>query len=740
MLLEKITHQYEAVVKNLHSRRVYDAIEGLRQIIQKSNKEFLAERLDNLKETYKNLLRYSFATVQDPEREKVYTYLIRSLLELADEVKEMILTEASVSNVYRLKNQMLGEKRLERGEIRFFLESLTYDRELSGILNEKTHDDNPDVPVREDAIKKVFNIIWLTDRYNDAEIELLNTACQSPKLPWHDKALIVSALTLSLLRYFDLNKFLLLFRFVAKREGKVWERALIGIFISSLKYSDRFYLYPALEEKTLEFKEFPEVEQNIEAIVIQFTKAKETQMVLRKWEEEILPDMLKMRSKIEEKLELDQIFKEEFGEEKNPDWETVFEDAPGLLDKLQKFSEMQLEGMDVFMSAFSQLKGFPFFMEISNWFVPFYIENPAIKPAFGGDENQLDLSPLFQKLESSSFICNSDKYSMCFNLIMVPERQKSLMINMFKAEMDSISEIEQGEEYLNATNEIKGHYTQYFQDLYRFYKLHPWRMEFGDIFSLEIDLYESPFVKHLVSGTKTIRNIAELYFDKKFYPDALKVFLGILGNDNSNIELFEKIAFCFEKTGNLEKAYEYYLKADLIESDRPWIMKKLANACKYLNKWEEALSYYRQIEKAEPEDLNIQANIGQCLVHLERYTEALDYYFKIEVLAPENHRIRRPLAWCSFLIGKLDTARDYLERLLEANPGNAHDLQNLGHVLWCQGKPAEALRCYRKSLSLSADLQTFQETFYDDVKYLSRYGISQFDVDLMLDFVKMGEF
>jgi len=739
--MEKILHQYESIIGYLHSRRVYDAIEGLRQLIHITSKEFLAEKVDNLNETYKNLLKYSFATIQDPDREKVYKYLIRSLLEIADEVKEMILTEGMANNVYRLKILMLKEKRLERGDIRFFLEQLTFDKELSGLLNHETLSANPDEPIREEALKKIFTIIWLTDKYNDAEIELLSSACNASELPWHDKALIVSALTLSLLRYFDLNKFLLLFRFASKKEDKVWERALVGLFIASLKYYERFSFYPVLEEKTLNFANFPEIEQNIEAIVIQFTKARETQTVQRKWEEEILPAMLKMRPKIEEKLELDQIFKQEFGEEKNPDWETVFEDVPDLLDKLQKFTEMQLEGMDVFMSAFSQLKGFPFFLEISNWFTPFYIENPAIQPAISGDESNADLSPLFRKLENTHIICNSDKYSLCFNLMLAPKQQKAMMMNMFRSEMDSLSDLEQSENtYTNHLSPAKGLYTQYFQDLYRFYRLHPWRKEFDDIFAFEIDLFETPFVKHLVSGTKTIRNIGELYFDKKFYPDALKVFLGIIGNDKSNIELFEKIAFCYEKTGNLNKAYEYYLKADLIESDRPWILKKIANSCKFLNKWDEALSYYRQIEKADPDDLITQANIGQCLVHLERYNEALDYYFKIEVLAPENHRIRRPLAWCSFLVGKLDTARDYLERLLQADPGNPHDLQNLGHVVWCQGNPAEAIGYYRKSLKLSVDFQFFQNNFIDDSKHLARYGISQFDVDLMLDFVKMGEY
>lgn len=739
MLHQKVISEYQNIVSMLHSRRVYDAIGRLRLLVRESQKEFINERIDSLLETYRNLLKHSFAAAHDPEREKVYNYLIRSLLELSDELKELLLTEAGSTNTHQMKSRLQREHRLERQEALAYLERVTYDDQLAGLLKDVKIEESNKLPGREEALIRIFDIIWLTDKYTEAEMELLNASCDSARLPWHDKALIVSALTLSLLRYFDVSKFLLLFRFAEKREERVWERAMVDLFLASLKYNDRYYLYPVLEEKTLAFREFPSIEQNVEALVIQFTKSKETEKVRRKWEEEILPAMMKMRPRIEEKLELDQIFSEDYGEEKNPDWETVFEDSPGLLDKLQEFTEMQLEGMDVFMSAFSQLKGFPFFREISNWFVPFYLENEAIAQALGSGGGQTDLSPLAGKLENSYFMCNSDKYSFCLNLGMAPEQQKAMMMNMLNNEMSNLAEVEQDENLLNSFAATKSIYTQYFQDLYRFFRIHPWRQEFDDVFELDVDLYETAFVKHLVSDHKTIRNIAELFFDKKFYPEALEVFLDILENQKDNIELFEKIAFCYEKTGQFNKAYDYYLKADLIDSDRPWIMRKLALTSKYLNRWEEALRYYRMVEKAEPEDLKVQANIGQCLVHLERYEEALDYYFKIEVLAPENHRIRRPLAWCSFLTGKLDTARDYLERLLAADPENPYDLENLGHVLWCQGKPSEALKSYQQSLARMKNFESFTKAFNEDRKHLETFGISPFEMDLMLDAVKLGE-
>ncbi len=729
--------KYQNICRLVYRQRISDAIVLLRQMTDDSGLEFLHGRIDEMQDTYSQLLKHTFSGVEDPERDKVYNYIKRSLLELADRLRETVFEKRAGGNTGLLKKDVNIRKGAELTEALQVLEKLSFDDELAGLLRDVKVGDSEKTAGRESTLAFIFQIVWLGDQYSEEEIRLLETVCDSGKLKWHDKSLVVSALTLSLLRYFDVNKFLLLFRFVHYKEDYVWERAIIGLTLCFLKYNERHMLYPALVEKTVELKSFPQIEQHLEAILVQFTKSRETEKVKRKWEEEILPEIMKMRPGIEKKLDLDNIFSDEPEEEKNPDWETFFEDSPDLLNKLQELTEMQMDGMDVFISAFSRLKQFPFFLEISNWFLPFYASNPSIQPAIKNPGSEYDLTPLVENLEGTYFMCNSDKYSFCFNLQMVPEQQKAMMMNMLNAEMENISELEKEDDIPGSLVRTKSIYTQYFQDLYRFYKLHPWRGEFDDVFDMDIDLHETSFVKILVTGGKTIRNIAELLFDKKFYEDALRIFLSIIGEDRSNIELFEKIAFCYEKTGNLEMAFDYYQKADLIETGRLWIVKKLAWCSKYLNKWEEALSYYRQAEKQDPDDLSVQANIGQCLIHLERYQEALDYYFKVEVLAPENHRIRRPLAWCSFLLGKFDTAADYLQRLLDSDSENHYDLMNLGHVKWCQGYPEEAFGFYTRSILSWKSIKDFEQSFNEDRKHLTIHGLGDDKMDLMLDYLKL---
>jgi tetratricopeptide (TPR) repeat protein len=738
MEINNVKSTYSRICQHLFSKKVVDASVELKKLIRLSGREYYMDQLDQYMMTYENILKHSFTPIKDPQRDKVYFYLIRNMLEMADEIKEHILTQAAIGNVYGQKHHLITEHKAERKEALTYLDSLTFEKQLTSILKQSgIGDDEGQRSVREDELGKIFNIIWLTDKYNDTEINLLNAVCDSDLLPWYDKGLVVSALTLSLLRYFDVNKFLILFRFLTFKEQFVWQRAMVGLFLCFMKYNDRYHLYPALHEKVMKLQEFDNIEKNIEAILIQYTKTRETETVTQKWEKDILPRMMKLRPKLEEKLDLDNIFKDEFGEEKNPDWETVFEDAPDLLDKLQEFTELQMEGMDVFMSAFSQLKNFPFFQKLSNWFVPFYHENKAIQPFLRSPDDQIDLTPLVQKLETTYFMCNSDKYSFCINLGLIPEQQKTMMMNMVNAEMDSVSEVEKGEGLINEFARTRSIYTQYFQDLYRFVKLHPWRDEFDDIFAMEIDLFHTSFVSNIISDKKTIRNIAEFYFDKKFYPYALNIFLSLLERDRSNIELFEKIAYCYENQGDFENALDYYQRADLIESNRPWILKKMALCSKYLNNWSHALDYYKQAAILEPDDLKIQANIGQCLIHTREYEQALDYYFKIEVLAPENHRIRRPLAWCSFILGKFETAKDYLQRLLAVDPENMHDLMNLGHVHWCQGNEEKAFDLYCQSFRAGKNPKVFENSFNEDRKHIQKHNISSFEMDLMLEYVKM---
>src|SRR6056297_101250 len=739
MHYKEIIKLYQKIIHHIFDNRLIDAITALNQLAQQEDTQYYTIQIEKIKETYLNILKHSFINVEDPERDKIYHTVVRSLLELTDSIKENLLTETSGLTIYKLKWSM--EKKLgQQSEKAFSLvQNLTFDKELHNILKEnninfgQSTDEHHHIS-RQESIKELFNYLWLTDYYHETENKILRSINTSKKIPWHDKSMLVSSLTLSLLRVFDKNKFFALFDFYFSKEQQVWERALVGIVLNLYKYDKRLNLYPDLMDKLDDLAKSPDIEKELETIAIQIFKSQDTENITKKWEEEILPEMLKMQPKIEKNLDLENIVPDKFLEDKNPDWENVFKDSPDLLDKLQDFSQMQIEGSDVFMSAFSKLKHFPFFNEMANWFTPFYKENEYIDLI--SEKEETNLIPFIEQLEKSHYMCNSDKYSFCLNLQFIPESHKSMMMDMFNQEMESMQEIAKDENLLNQFAISKSIITQYLQDLYRFFKLHPYKNEFADIFKWRFDIQHKKFFNHLIKDDQIIRNIAEFYFENKHFNQAVDIFKSLETKDTPNAELFEKIGYCYQQMGDYQEALNYYKKADLLETNKTWITKKIALCYRYLNQHEKALEYYKEAEKTEPESLYIQAYIGHSLMRLERYEDALKYYFKVEYLAPSNEKIQRPIAWVSFVLGKFETAINYYTKTLQKQ-NNEFDLIHLGHVYWCTNNPQKAIELYRQAYQLlKNNEELFEATFDEDVQYLKKHGIHEMDIDLMKDYLK----
>ncbi|OFX83359.1 MAG: hypothetical protein A2W99_11875 [Bacteroidetes bacterium GWF2_33_16] len=736
----EIQTKYNEICNYIFTGELTHSIEQLKVFANQTKKQYHQNQIDILQETYSNILKHSFKNINDPERDSIYKHLQRSLLELTDTIKECLLTEVSGLTIYKMKWSLDRKRELHTDEAISLIQHLTFDSELDEIL--KNNDINlpgsSDKTIsRQQALRDLFNYLWLTDKYIETESKILETICYSEKIPWHDKSLIVSAITLSLLRFFDKNKFYALQNFYYLNEEQVWERALIGLLLGFYKYNKRIEYYPELVKVMEKIAKTQDIDKQTEAIIIQIFKSKDTERITKKWDEEILPEMMKMQPLIEKKLDLENIVPDKFFEDKNPDWEQVFEDSPGLLDKLQDFSKLQIEGGDVFMSAFSRLKHFPFFNEISNWFLPFYKENEMIDSQI--QQKETNLQPFIEQLQRSHYMCNSDKYSFCLNLQFIPESHKTMMMEMFNEEMKNVEEISKDENLINNFAISKSIITQYLQDLYRFFKLYQYKHEFSDIFSWKFDIQNTFFFKKLIHNTRITRNLAEFFLENKHFEQAAELFSTLINVEESDIELFEKIGYCYQQTGNYQKALEYYKKAELFDSKKVWIIKKIALCYRYLNNPEKALEYYFEAEKSEPENLYILAYIGHTMVRLKRFDEALKYYFKVEYLSPANDKIQRPIAWISFMLGKFDVAEKYYLKIIDYKK-NEFDLIHLGHVRWCLKEQQKAIESYQEALRLlNNDYLLFFNAFNDEIDYLVKFGINGIDISLMKDYLTQDQ-
>jgi tetratricopeptide (TPR) repeat protein len=401
------------------------------------------------------------------------------------------------------------------------------------------------------------------------------------------------------------------------------------------------------------------------------------------------------------------------------------------MDKMEEFSELQMEGADVFMGSFAMLKMYPFFSEFTNWFIPFFVENPQIEQLVNSPDETFHW--FMNALNHAPVLCNSDKYSFCFSIQNLPKENREFMAQGMNAEMSQFEELQKDEELTHPGRKAGFVSNQYIQDLYRFYKLHPRKNDFEDIFKWRFDFHnKTTFAGILKEDEKVLRNIGEYYFKKNYFEEAAEIF-NLLLSIEKNGELYQKLGFCYQKSGDFEKALDNYKKAELFDLNKVWNFKKIALCYRNLKQPQKALEYYLEVEKINDQDLNTELNIGHCYLELEQFEEALKYYFKVEYLEPGNKKVWRPLGWCSFVTGKKDQAAKYFQLLTDDEPGK-HDLMNMGHVQWSLGNRKTALEFYKKSISKNNfSEKEFFEVFEEDLHHLLDQGVDKEDVPIMLD-------
>ncbi|WP_346860076.1 tetratricopeptide repeat protein [uncultured Draconibacterium sp.] len=733
MTEKEIKIQYNTICQNLAERKLKPAFDQLEKLILSSGLLIYLDEWRNLEQTYSYMLKYTVEGIQDPERQKVYQKLIVSVFELVDKIYDEIRMKLSSSLEYEKKRGFAAIK-VQLETLLSEVEDFYLQEELVMLVDdEDVHQSAKrlDAYTHQQKVVSLFYHLWFQNKLSQAEVNLVKVFLKSELISTAYKSLIVSSLILSLLRYFDKTKFAMLFEAYELDDSEINQRAIVGLLVAFYKYDPRLPFYPSITARLKMLNEKPEFKKNIEQVIVQLIRSKETEKIQKKITDEIIPEMIKISPTLKDKINLDSLMDDSLGEDKNPEWEKIFEDSPGLMNKMEEFSEMQMEGADVFMSSFSMLKMFPFFSEFSNWFMPFFSANPEITQSI--DMSDEVNSRFIDAIDVAPVLCNSDKYSFCFSIQNLPAENREFMAEGMKAEMAQFEELLRDEEITDPGKKAGFVSNQFIQDLYRFYKLHPRRNDFENIFDWRFDFHNKMSLGEILKEDLSIlRNIAEYYFNKNYFEEAAEVFDYIL-NIEKSAELYQKLGFCFQKQGNFQAALEAYKNAELFDLNRKWNLNKIALCYRNLKQPQKALEYYREVEQLDEENLNVQLNIGHCLLELDQFDEALKCYFKVEYLAPGNKKVWKPIAWCSFVAGRKEQAEKYFQKLVDDNP-NKHDLMNMGHVQWSLGKRKEALDYYKQSITQTEFTEKeFFEVFNEDLHHLIKQGIEKEDVPIMLD-------
>ena len=738
MDISKVIQQHKKLCTLVSEKKIKQSLDILSDMISYSSSGDMRDEYNNIEMTYRNMLTYTIDGIKDPERNKIYLKLIQSILGLSDRTRQDILSHNSGWNTYWVKQQAEKEFKLSGRTIVETVDDLLFKSELDEWLklsNEITP--NPDSEIskkHKQLIKNIFNHLWLTDYYGEAENSLINIILKSGKFRWFEASLFTTAITLSSFRTWQSEKLFHLISLYEAGQVQVMERALSGLILNLHYYNERILLYPEVTDRINKMSRETKFKEHCRIIVLQIIRSRETENLSRKLQDEILPQVARLRPMIEEKLDLDNILPKDKNEEKNPDWAEMFSDSEEIFKTMEELTKLQMEGADVYMSAFANMKHFDFFKDFQNWFVPFYPDHETVDEIYHDEILGPGTNELAEALYKTPFICNSDKYSLLLNLKHLPSAQKSMMLKVFRMELEGLQQLNEEESAIDPYRVFRINITQYLQDIYRFFKLSPYKKEFEDLFLGKLDIYNSEFFRMTSNASDAEAGLADYFFSKNFYSDALHLFLKQVNEKPSEVQLYEKIAYCYQESADYEEALKFYRRAELIDR-KVWTIKKIGLCLRRLGNNEEALEYYLQASDLEPENIHTIIMIAHCYLDLKNYEQALKYYFRVEYKEPGNLKILRPIAFCYFAQGRFDESEKYYDRL-SAGKLNAHDYINKGHLAFCRGKKREAADLYRQSI-ISGELskEQFTSIFSEDKDLLITLGVNPDELPILLDYL-----
>ncbi len=728
------THRiYKQILSSMAERKLKAAFDDAVLLNNELNSSIHRQNLESMQSNYRFMLRYFMEGVADPEREMMYNKMVARLFVTAARLRDELLTrdssnfEFSQKRYFPHKPQMSADEILKKVNRKELMADLSESSDASQIHTLQTD--------FEEALQYLFYYFWLTDDYNqNGMMELYHSLMNDDFDDSTLKSMLISALTLNLWRTFDESKLMMLFDAATLEDPEVKQRTLTGLAFILAKYNRQLPYFPSVRNRLVLMADKPSTVENLQNIIIQIIATSETDEITKKLQEEIFPELMKLSPLIQDGLTGDNpLGYDEWGDI-NPEWQEMIESS-GASDKIQELADMEMSGADVYMSTFSMLKSFPFFSEFSNWFLPFDSQHTAVNLLFEGEEKSL-LSAFI----NSPAMCNSDRYSFCMSVLQMPEMQRNMMKHNFSEAAEQMEEQSRDEAMLQPQVRAKTISKHYIQDLFRFFKLSQHRADFGNMFKTSLLMHRT-YLFDLLSADEDIkRNIAEFYFSKKMYPQALELFSELEQENDVSAEFYQKMGYAYQQNSQLTEALNAYKKADLIKPDDFWTLRKIAFCYRLTGDNENALKSYRHADFIKPGNLTVKLNIVNSLVEAGRNDEALQELTALHQEHGDNPRLLRATMKTAFAAHNMAQAEYFAGQLIDSGSAEAADFVYAGMVAWAMNRQSDTRMRFTTAFDmLEGDSNRFAALIQEEKELLISNHVEESEIALLIDAVSYGE-
>lgn len=712
----------------LRNRNLGTALNQLKSKLKDADTR-LKTRFDDIESDYNRMCDFVLTGGKDPYLEKLYDGLLRRtyLLSCSIEVFERRQKYANGT----MKSGMENDYTERHESVKRHLESFVQESALASLLPESEQEQSllNTKKAQRTYVSDLFKSLLVSDVWSDSTAEFTKELLSSPVVDTVDQQMMISAITLSLLNVFDVNKWVALFDvFCNSTDVKVQQRAFVG-WVLTLP-SDDLSLFPAVGERLKMVSANEDFRRQMVELQIQLYYCDNADADNIAIQKEILPTLEKnnhfrvTKSGIVEKEDdvLDDILHPD-AEERNME---------ELEQTINKMVEMQKEGSDIYFGGFSQMKRYPFFNDLSNWFCPFYLENPALDSS----KERLRNFGFMQRVLLDGPFCDSDKYSFVFATTQIFNRMPQNLREALNS-ADAIG--------VPTSKEFNPHnptYVRrmYLQDMYRFFRLNYNRGEFESPFHSADNGKSTLFLSNkLLADTLSAAEMKQLYkflFKHEKYAEILLMSDSHPFADDLSIEVIVATAHLrCQHYSEAEKKYRNILTKEPLNEQA---LKGMAHVAFVEGKYKVAVSCYEELSALRPESMTYAINRGSSLIKSGKIADGMARLFQLKYDYPNDKRVERALAWGYLVRGDAAQADAIYTRLLSARNVNDSDVLNAAFAKWAlsESKMAiEMFRKYAKTLPTEFSRQIIREEIESENKLLEKYKISKTERKIMADMV-----
>lgn len=585
----------------------------------------------------------------------------------------------------------------------------------------------PTPPLASLAGSALFDALYLAPLWREGERCEAQALIDDERRSESDKCLLLSAVTLRALHYFDDQRLALLLYAAGHASIALRARALAGAVLICLRFAPRIMRYPALTAQLELLLESEATRAELLAVQMQLFLSQETKRIAQRVQDDLLPALKRHIKQARAEGLFTREGKEEMTAalEANPEWLYNQQDEK-LTETLRSLTQMQEKGADMFLTTFSALKKrLPFFSIPSNWFLPFSLGHEMVREA-------RQRYPFLGRIVREALMCDSDRYSLCAVFLHMPaamsEKAQAQLAPFAKGdEADDVPPRHDAAFASEVRNVVQG--------LYRYFKLYRGAEAAADPFGLDLSLAASPLLRAAVAREDTLQHLAAFTFSIDAFPQALALYRLV----PPSADVLQHIGYCLQAQGDYAGAAEAYDRALLFSEHSPWTLRQRAYCLRLQQDYPRAAEAYAAALEGDGDNVRLLLRLSECFIELGRYEEALRHLFKAHYLDAASPAALRALVWCMLQVGRYADAAKYADKLSSASRrALPADLVNAGHAaLLCHDMPT-ALALYARAVSLLPEAErTARQLLSTEIDFLHSKGIADDTLRLIEDAVEL---